>query len=72
VRIAHAVKKVTPACVLDRHRSCSPASPTSPSSARTDRLFAWFKERGSDVVITAERGDNGITRNGVEDMCRIA
>lgn len=31
------------------------------------RLFRWFKERGLTVVITAERGDGALTRQGLEE-----
>ena len=31
------------------------------------RLFRWLKERGLTAIITAERGDGGLTRNGLEE-----
>ena len=31
------------------------------------RLFRWLKERELTAVITAERGDGGLTRNGLEE-----
>ena len=31
------------------------------------RLFAWLKDRGVTAVITAERGDGSLTRNGIEE-----
>ncbi|MEO6380666.1 MAG: circadian clock protein KaiC [Nitrobacter sp.] len=31
------------------------------------RLFDWLKERGLSTVITAERGETGITRHGIEE-----
>src|SRR3984885_5104839 len=31
------------------------------------RLFRWLKDRGLTAVITAERGDGAMTRNGLEE-----
>jgi len=31
------------------------------------RLFAWLKDRGITAVITGERGDGTLTRNGIEE-----
>ena len=31
------------------------------------RLFAWLKDRGVTAIITAERGDGALTRNGLEE-----
>jgi len=31
------------------------------------RLFRWLKDRGLTAVITAERGDGALTRNGLEE-----
>ncbi len=31
------------------------------------RLFRWFKDRGVTAVITAERGDGSLTRQGLEE-----
>lgn len=39
------------------------------------RLFEWLKERGVTAIITAERGDNALTRHGLEEYvsdCVIA
>jgi len=35
--------------------------------AELRRLFRWIKDRGITAVITAERGDNGLTRYGLEE-----
>jgi circadian clock protein KaiC len=35
--------------------------------AELRRLFRWLKERGVTAVITAERGDGTLTRNGLEE-----
>jgi circadian clock protein KaiC len=31
------------------------------------RLFRWLKERGVTALVTAERGDGGLTRHGIEE-----
>jgi circadian clock protein KaiC len=31
------------------------------------RLFAWLKDRGVTAIITAERGEGALTRNGLEE-----
>jgi circadian clock protein KaiC len=31
------------------------------------RLLDWLKERGLTTMITAERGDGGLTRHGIEE-----
>lgn len=35
--------------------------------AEIRRLFTWLKEKGVTTVITGERGDEGITRQGLEE-----
>ncbi|ACY15622.1 circadian clock protein KaiC [Haliangium ochraceum] len=35
--------------------------------AELRRLFDWLKERGVTAIITAERGDNALTRYGLEE-----
>lgn len=35
--------------------------------AELRRLFGWLKERGVTSIITAERGDRGLTRHGLEE-----
>lgn len=35
--------------------------------AELRRLFAWLKEKGMTTVITAERGDGSLTRQGLEE-----
>lgn len=35
--------------------------------AEIRRLFRWFKERGLTAVITAEQGDQSLTRHGLEE-----
>ncbi len=42
----------------------------NPGILRTElrRLFRWLKEKGLTAIVTAERGDNGLTRNGLEEF----
>ena len=35
--------------------------------AELRRLFRWLKERGVTAIITGERGENGLTRQGLEE-----
>ena len=35
--------------------------------AELRRLFEWLKEREVSAIITAERGDNALTRHGLEE-----
>jgi circadian clock protein KaiC len=35
--------------------------------AELRRLFRWLKTKGVTAIITAERGDNSLTRNGIEE-----
>lgn len=69
VRIGHAVKKVNARrVVLDSIDTLFAGIPNiAIVRSELGRLFQWFKERDLTVVVTAERGDAGITRNGVEE-----
>ena len=43
--------------------------------AELRRLFRWLKEKGLTAIVTAERGDGGLTRHGLEEYisdCVIA
>ena len=43
--------------------------------AELRRLFRWLKEKGLTAIVTAERGDDGLTRHGLEEYisdCVIA
>jgi circadian clock protein KaiC len=35
--------------------------------AELRRLFGWLKDRGVTAVITGERGDGALTRQGIEE-----
>jgi circadian clock protein KaiC len=70
VRLAHAIKKVDARrVVLDSIDTLFAGIPNlAIVRSELSRLFAWFKERGLTVVITAERGDDrSLTRHGVEE-----
>lgn len=69
VRIAHAVKKVDARrVVLDSIDSLFAGIPNiAIVRSELGRLFTWLKDRGLTVITTVERGDNGLTRNGVEE-----
>jgi len=40
--------------------------------AELRRLFRWLKDRGMTAVITGERGENSLTRYGLEEYVAIA
>ncbi len=51
-----------------RSRRCSPASPTRLLlRAELRRLFGWIKDRGLTAIITGERGEGQLTRQGLEE-----
>ncbi|MBL7406449.1 KaiC 1, partial [Escherichia coli] len=45
------------------------ASFTDPALLRAElrRLFGWIKDRGLTAIITGERGDGPLTRQGLEE-----
>jgi circadian clock protein KaiC len=69
VRLDQAIKSVrAKRVVLDSIESLFAALP-NPAILRTElrRLFAWLKARGMTVVLTGERGDGTLTRDGLEE-----
>jgi circadian clock protein KaiC len=69
VRLAQAITGVrAKRVVLDSIESLFAALP-NPVILRTElrRLFAWLKARGMTVVLTGERGDGSLTRDGLEE-----
>jgi circadian clock protein KaiC len=69
VRLEHAIKTVhARRVVLDTIESLFAGLP-NPMVLRAElrRLFAWLKARGMTVVLTGERGDGSLTRNGLEE-----
>ena len=69
IRLAHAVDRVKARrVVLDSIDTLFAGIPNE-AILRSElrRLFDWLKERGLSTVITAERGETGITRHGIEE-----
>lgn len=69
VRLAHAIDRVgAKRVVLDTIESLFAGLP-NPLVLRSElrRLFRWLKDRGMTVVITGEKGDGTLTRQGLEE-----
>jgi circadian clock protein KaiC len=69
VRIAHAIQTVgAKRIVLDTIESLF-AGLSNAMLLRSElrRLFRWLKERGMTVVITGEKGEGSLTRQGLEE-----
>ena len=69
IRIHHAIEEVgAKRVVLDTLESLFAGLP-NPLILRAElrRLFRWLKKRGVTTVITAERGDGTLTREGLEE-----
>ena len=69
VRLGHAIGRIgAKRVVLDSIDTLFAGIPNS-AIVRSElgRLFNWLKERGLSTVITAERGENRMTRHGVEE-----
>jgi circadian clock protein KaiC len=69
VRIQHAIDTVgAKRIVLDTIETLFSALP-NPLVLRAElrRLFRWFKERGLTVVLTGEKGEGTLTRQGLEE-----
>jgi circadian clock protein KaiC len=69
VRLGYAVDRIgARRVVLDTIESLF-ASFTDPSILRAElrRLFGWIKERGLTAIVTGERGDGQLTRQGLEE-----
>ena len=69
VRIEHAVSSIgARRIVLDTIESLF-AGLSNPGILRAElrRLFRWLKDKGLTAVITGERGDIGLTRQGLEE-----
>ncbi len=69
IRLGHAIRTVgAKRVVLDTLEALfSGLSDTALLRAELRRLFAWLKEQGVTAIITAERGEGGLTRNGLEE-----
>ena len=69
VRLEHAVSSIgARRIVLDTVESLF-AGLSNPGILRAElrRLFRWLKNKGLTAVITGERSDNGLTRQGLEE-----
>lgn len=69
IRLDHAIGKVkAKRIVLDSIDSLFAGFPNvGIIRSELTRLFGWLKDRELTTIITAERGDSGITRNGIEE-----
>jgi len=69
VRIHHAIESIgAQRLVLDTIESLFSALP-NPTIIRTElrRLFRWLKNKGVTAIITGERGNGSLTRQGLEE-----
>ena len=69
IRLAHAIESVgAKRVVLDTLEALFAGLPNhAVLRAELRRLFRWLKDRGMTAVITAERGENSLTRYGLEE-----
>ena len=69
IRLGHAVDSIgAKRVVLDTLEALFAGLPNHAIlRAELRRLFRWLKERGLTAVITGERGDNTLTRHGLEE-----
>lgn len=69
IRLGHAVGEVkAKRVVLDSLDTLFAGIPNEAIlRAELRRLFGWLKDRELTTVITAERGDGGLTRHGIEE-----
>jgi circadian clock protein KaiC len=69
IRLAHAIDSIgAKRVVLDTIENLfSGLSNQAILRAELRRLFGWLKEKGVTAVITGERGEGGLTRQGLEE-----
>jgi len=69
IRLDHAIKTVKAKRVVLDTVECLFGALANPVILRAElhRLFRWLKERGVTAVITGERGENSLTRQGLEE-----
>ena len=69
IRLADAVETIgAKRIVLDTLETLFSSLPNEAIlRAELRRLFRWLKDRGLTAIITAERGDGALTRNGLEE-----
>src|SRR4030042_2388816 len=69
IRIHHSIESIgAKRVVLDTLESLFSGLP-NPLIVRAElrRLFQWLKKRGVTTIITAERGEGSLTRQGMEE-----
>jgi circadian clock protein KaiC len=65
---SRSIQSVRSASCSTRSSRCFPVSPTwRLLRSELRRLFRWLKDKGVTAVITAERGDGTLTRQGLEE-----
>jgi circadian clock protein KaiC len=69
IRLGHAIERIgARRVVLDTIEALFSGLPNhAVLRAELRRLFRWLKERGMTAIITAERGENALTRYGLEE-----
>ena len=69
IRLGHAVDSIgAKRVVLDTLEALFAGLPNHAIlRAELRRLFRWLKDRGLTAIITGERGDNALTRHGLEE-----
>lgn len=69
IRMAHAIDSIrAKRVVLDTVEMLfSRLSDTFALRAELHRLFRWLKEKGVTTIVTGERGNEGLTRHGLEE-----
>ncbi len=69
IRLGHAIRTTgAKRVVLDTLEALfSGLSDTALLRSELRRLFGWLKEQGVSAIITAERGEGSLTRNGLEE-----
>ena len=54
-------------CSIPSSRSSRPSPTSTILRAELRRLFRWLKDKGVTAIITAERGERALTRQGLEE-----
>jgi len=69
IRLGHAIERIgAKRVVLDTIEALFSGLPNQAVlRAELRRLFHWLKDRGMTAIVTAERGDNTLTRYGLEE-----
>lgn len=69
IRISHMVQKIRAKRIAVDSLEALFAGLPNEATLRSElrRLFRWFKEQGLTAIITAEQGQNALTRHGLEE-----